>query len=109
MPKETAHSYKCLFDPALGPDAGVPCSQHTLQDHKKFMSNCKEIYNKQGVLVRGLRSRKGHQKENMVGNANANHGRAQEKLSYVKNLGCIQMLQAFLLCFGTHQEEDGTR
>jgi len=66
MPKETAHSYKCLFDPALGPDAGVPCLQHILQDCKKLRSNYKEIHDKQGVLVPGLGSRKGHQNGNMI-------------------------------------------
>jgi len=39
VPKETACSYICVFDPAFGPDAGVPCLQHILQDSKKVVSN----------------------------------------------------------------------
>ena len=60
VPKETACSYICVFDPTFGPDAGVPCLQHILQDCKKLRSDYKEIHDKQGVLVPGLRSRKLH-------------------------------------------------
>jgi len=80
MPKQIANSCMCLFDPAIiGAEAGVPCSWHILEDCKKFVSNCEEIKKEKGVVVPGLGSKKGHQKENVVGLANDNHGGAQTK------------------------------
>jgi len=74
-----------LFDPTLiGAEASVPCLQSILEDCKKFVSNCEEIRKAKGDTVPGLGSRKGHQKENVVGLANNNHGGAQTKKHYLK-------------------------
>jgi len=59
-PKEITHSYMHLFNPALGSDASVPCSQCILQDCKTFVSNCNEICKVKDVVVPSLESRKGH-------------------------------------------------
>ena len=73
-PKECAQAYTRIFQPSNDLNVGIPCSRRILEDCKKFITNCEEVRKARGVVVPGLGSRSGHQKENVRGVANENQG-----------------------------------
>ena len=77
--KQISHCYTHLFKPAHGTDTGIPTSKRIIQDFKKFVSSCLTIQKAQGVVVLGLGSRNGHQKENVQGQMNNHGGRHMQK------------------------------